>query len=137
MRFHYNKKLRGLQFTNRCLINFNQNGIKNIDLAGGTEELIQCLESIPALNSDKLFKYLSMYDIQFLYQKSGYFFEKYQKDLGIKDELINTCLDKVGNGIRYFEEDARDGNGLLVKKWNLIVPKGFEINSNQEVTEFV
>lgn len=70
-----------------------------------------------------------MYDIQFLYQKSGYLFEKYQKDLGIKDGPINNCLVKVGNGIRYFEEDARDGKGLLMKKWNLIVPKGFEINS--------
>ncbi len=30
---------------------------------------------------------------------------------------------KVGDGIRYFDKEARNGNGILVKKWNLIIPK--------------
>ena len=111
--------------------------IKSIDLAGGTEELFQCMDSVLTLNNDKLFEYLNLYDMQFLYQKAGYIFEKHQKDFGVKDELIRTCLKKVGSSIRYFDEDARAGNGMLVKKWNLIVPASRVKDSSQGVTEFV
>ena len=31
------------------------------------------------------------YDIQFLYQKAGYIFERYKTDFVIKDELIDAC----------------------------------------------
>lgn len=111
--------------------------IKSIELAGGIEELFQCLDSVLMLNNDKLFEYLNLYDIQFLYQKAGYIFEKYQKDFSIKDELIDACLQKVGSSIRYFDEDARDGNGLLIKKWNLIVLKSTVKDTSQGVVEFV
>lgn len=111
--------------------------IKNIDLAGGTEELFQCLDSAMTLNNDRLLEYLNLYDIQFLYQKAGYIFERYKTDFGIKDELIDACQQKVGEGIRYFDEDAREGNGVLIKKWKLIIPKGIDNNFSQGVTEFV
>jgi predicted transcriptional regulator of viral defense system len=111
--------------------------IKNIDLAGGTEELFQCLDSVMILNNERLLEYLELYDIQFLYQKAGYMFERYKTDFSIKDEFIDACQQKVGEGIRYFNEDAREGNGVLVKKWNLIIPKGIDNNLNQGVTEFV
>ena len=111
--------------------------IKNIDLAGGTEELFQCLDSFLTLNNDRLLEYLELYDIQFLYQKAGYIFERYKIDFGIKDELIDACQQKVGEGIRYFDEDARAGNGVLVKKWNLIIPKNIANNFSRGVTEFV
>ena len=75
--------------------------------------------------------------MQFLYQKAGYIFERYKTDFVIKDELTDACQKKVGEGIRYFDEDAREGNGVLVKKWKLIVPKGIDNDSNQVVTEFV
>jgi len=72
-----------------------------------------------------------------LYQKAGYIFEQYKTDFGIRDELIDVCLQKVGEGIRYFDEDARHGNGVLIKRWNLIIPKGIENDFSREVTEFV
>lgn len=111
--------------------------IKNIDLAGGTEELFQCLDSVLTLNNDRIFEYLELYDIQFLYQKAGYIFERYKADFAIRDELINACQQKVGEGIRYFDDDARAGNGVLVKKWNLIIPRGMNNDFNQGATEFV
>lgn len=111
--------------------------IKNIDLAGGTEELFQCLDSVLTLNNDRLFEYLGLYDVQFLYQKAGYIFERYKMDWDIKDELIHAFQQKVGEGIRYFDEDAREGNGIFIKKWNLIIPKSIHNDSKQEVVEFV
>lgn len=102
--------------------------IKNIDLARGTEELFQCLDSVLTLNNDRLFEYLMLYDIQFLYQKAGYIFERYKVDFGIKDELIDACRQKVSECIRYFHEDAREGNGIFVKKWNVIVPRNIHDN---------
>lgn len=111
--------------------------IKNIALAGGTEELFQCLDSVLTLNNDRLFEYIELYDVQFLYQKAGYIFERYKIDCGIKDELINACQQKVGDGIRYFDEDAREGKGVLIKKWNLIIPKKIDNETKQEVVEFV
>lgn len=89
------------------------------------------------LNNDKLFEYLELYDVQFLYQKAGYIFERYKIDFGIKDELIDACQKKVGEGIRYFDEDAKNGNGILVKKWNLIISKEIGNDFNQGVTELV
>jgi hypothetical protein len=80
---------------------------------------------------------LELYDIQFLYQKVGYIFERYKSDFVIKDELIDACQQKVGKGIRYFDEDAREGDGVLIKKWNLIIPRGIDNDFNQGVTEFV
>lgn len=111
--------------------------IKNIDLAGGTEELFQCLDSVLTLNNNRVFEYLGLYDIQFLYQKAGYILERYKMEFDIKDELIDACQQKVGECIRYFDEDAREGNGVLIKKWNLIIPKGLDNKFNQEVAEFV
>lgn len=111
--------------------------IKNIDLAGGIEELFQCLDSVVTLNNDRIHEYLELYDIQFLYQKAGYIFERHKVDFVIRDELINACQQKVGEGIRYFDDDARAGNGVLVKKWNLIIPRGMNNDFNQEVNEFV
>lgn len=111
--------------------------IKNINLVGGMEELFQCLDSVMTLNNDRLLEYLNIYDIQFLYQKAGYIFERYKTDFGIKDELIDACQHKVGDGIRYFDEDAREGKGVLVKKWKLIIPKGIDNDFSQGVTEFV
>lgn len=111
--------------------------IKNIDLAGGTEELFQCLDSVLNLNNDSLLEYLKLYDIQFLYQKAGYIFERYKSVFGISDEMIEACQRKVGEGVRYFDEDARKGNGVLIKKWNLIMPKSIDIDLKMEVTEFV
>jgi predicted transcriptional regulator of viral defense system len=111
--------------------------IQNIKLSGGTEELFQCLDSVLILNNDRLFEYLILYDIKFLYQKAGYIFEKYQKNFNVKDEIIKSCQQQVSNSIRYFDEDAREGNGSLIKKWNLIVPKNIEKDSKQGAVEFV
>jgi predicted transcriptional regulator of viral defense system len=111
--------------------------IKNIGLAGGTEELFQCLDSVLMLNNDRLLEYLKLYNLQFIYQKAGFIFERYKSDFVIKDELIGACQQKVGEGIRYFDEDAHKGNGVLMKKWNLIIPKSIDNDSNQGVSEFV
>ena len=127
-----NSKIRGTNIE-RTFIDC----IKNIDLAGGAEELFQCLDSAMTFNNDKLLEYLNLYDIQFLYQKAGYIFERYKTDFVIKDELIDACQQKVGEGIRYFNEDAREGNGVLIKKWKLIIPKSIDNDFSQGVTEFV
>lgn len=111
--------------------------IKNIDLAGGTEELFQCLDMVNTLNNDRLCEYLEEYNLQFMYQKAGFIFERYKSEYGIKDELLASCLEKVSDSIRYFDNDTKEDKGTYLKKWQLIVPRNIEGYFNQGVNELV
>jgi len=85
--------------------------IKDIDLAGGAEELLQCLELVTSLDNGKFYAYLNEYDTQFLYQKAGFIFERYRESLNITDDLINYCLDKVKDCVRYFDHATKEEKG--------------------------
>ena len=78
-----------------------------------------------------------MYDVQFIYQKAGYIFQKYQKDLSIKDEVIHLCREKVGESIRYLDISARNGNRTLVNEWALVIPRNIDRILGQGADEFV
>jgi predicted transcriptional regulator of viral defense system len=101
--------------------------LKNIPYAGGSHELDQCLAICAMLDHQKLVNYLQKYNNQFLYKKAGYFGERHQKQLGIKEELLDLCRQKCGGSIRYLDDEAKNGFGKLQKRWGLIVPASFSI----------
>ncbi|UNC92061.1 hypothetical protein [Candidatus Contubernalis alkaliaceticus] len=66
---------------------------------------------------------VEMYDKKVLYKKAGYFFERHQESLGIKKNLLSVMEKRTGNMKKYLNEEALNGDGVLVKRWGLIVPK--------------
>lgn len=93
------------------------------DYCGGLHELDEILKICPVFDETKLLTYLEMYDKKVLYKKAGYFFERYQEPLGIKDHLLSVMEKRTGNMKKYLSEEALHGDGVLVKRWGLIVPK--------------
>lgn len=106
--------------------------LKNIEYAGGIHELDECLAICPMLDNQKLQNYLAKHDIQFLYKKAGYFLERYQKQLGIANDLLELCEKKSGRSLRYLGEEADNGSGKLIKRWHLIVPSDLESRGDEK-----
>lgn len=111
---------RGVRVTNieRTVIDC----LKDLDKAGGLEEFLQSLRLITYLDSEKLIKYLELYDIQFLYQKAGYIMEYFKKELKLPDSFIDYCHNKIKKSKRYFDE-KEDKNLIYDSKWRLLVNK--------------
>lgn len=93
------------------------------DYCGGLHELDEILKICPVLDETKLLTYLEMYDKKVLYKKAGYFFERHQETWGIKEHLLSVMEKRTGNMKKYLSEEALNGDGVLVKRWGLIVPK--------------
>lgn len=101
--------------------------IRDFNKIGGFEELLNCLEGIHYLDENKLRRYLDIYDIQGLYQKSGYLLDHYRKEMQISKEFIDYCKGKIGKSRRYLVSETNENN-YYNSEWELMVPEGlFEI----------
>jgi len=96
----------------------------------GQHELDEILKICRVLDETKLAKYLEIYDKRILYKKAGYFMERYQQSLGITNDFLSHIEKKTGNTRSYLDEKAKNGNGILIKRWGLIVPKTLEVKDD-------
>jgi predicted transcriptional regulator of viral defense system len=100
--------------------------LDRLDYCGGVHELDEILKICRVLDEAKLAKYLEIYDKQILYKKAGYFLERYQQSLGITDGFLSQIEKRTGNTKSYLDKEAKSDNGMLIKRWGLIVPKPLE-----------
>jgi len=100
--------------------------LDRLDYCGGVYELDEILKICRVLDEAKLAKYLEIYDKQILYKKAGYFLERYQQSLGITDGFLSQIEKRTGNTKSYLDKEAKSDNGMLIKRWGLIVPKPLE-----------
>ena len=81
-----------------------------------------------SIDETKMIKYLALYDNAFLYQKTGFIFSEYQRELGISDDFIKICKDRSGDSKRYLatgiNEPAYSG------EWKLVYPKNIKRMKN-------
>lgn len=104
--------------------------IRDFNKIGGFEELINCLEGVHYLDETKLKRYLDIYNIQGLYQKTGYLLEHYQKEMQLSNKFVEYCKSKIGRSRRYLISDAKE-NSYYNSEWELMVPVGlFEITEH-------
>ena len=96
--------------------------IKDFRKIGGFEELLNCLESVYYLNEEKLKKYLEGYDIQAIYQKTGFLLEHYMRDMQLSKVFIEYCRNKIGKSTRYLIKGNTEDN-FYNSEWKLIVPE--------------
>ena len=94
--------------------------IKDMNKISGFEEIDECISMLSGLNEEKLKEMLAFYDNQFLYQKTGYFFEKHKDTLKISDDFIEYCCGHIGSSKRYIDKAA---SGIYIPKWQIVVPK--------------
>ena len=100
--------------------------IRHIDLAGGLEELLYALSSIPhgQLKEKELLVCLEAYGNSSLWSRTGYLLSLFQSTNGIGQRFLETCRIK-GNGVK---NKITSGDKALefIPKWNLFVPKGIQ-----------
>lgn len=87
----------------------------------GYEELSNAIEAAHHLNEEKLLDYLKAYNIQSLYQKSGYILEKYQDQFNLSTHFFNTCKAKLKQGVVYLV-DGSEGDSKYNKTWRVMEP---------------
>lgn len=97
--------------------------IKDFEKIGGFEELLNCLSVIHYLNEEKLLVYLDLYNIQVLYQKTGFLLEHYMNEMQLSKGFIEYCIYKTGNSTRYLLKETIYGC-TYNSKWKLMVPEG-------------
>lgn len=102
--------------------------LKDFDKIGGLEELLSCIEMLTFLDSQKLLRYLSLYDLQVLYQKCGYILQHYKESLKLPESFFEICKSKIGKSIRYLSSNIVTDT-VFNKEWKLVVPSDlFDIN---------
>lgn len=107
--------------------------INDMDKIGGIEEIIACILSMKRLREDYLLQYLAMYNNQFLYQKTGYLLSKNQQILGLSDNFLKTCREKIGKSKRYLSSDYK--NGKYNKEWQIVIPDAIYNMKNGETED--
>ena len=105
--------------------------IKDLNLIAGLEEVLSCVMSMANIDEEKMLNYLAQYDNTFLYQKIGFIFSEYQKELGISDAFIKLCKDRIGNSKRYLT------NGINTpgysSEWKLVYPRNIKNIKNGDI----
>ena len=99
--------------------------IDKVELAGGNEELIMCLEFFGKIEGGKILQYLKKYNSSKLYAKVGFFLELFNEHYGVEQSIIEECRRKSKNKKLYFNEETKRMKNKYVKEWNLIVPQLF------------
>lgn len=92
------------------------------DLAGGWEELWRSLEHVVHFDAQKLVDYALLLDNATTIAKVGFFLEQRPAYLAMPDTIINQLLSYIPNQPHHFDRSQRK-DGVLIKKWHLIVPK--------------
>lgn len=110
--------------------------IHDLNKVGGLEELLKCIDAVYYLDEQKLRFYLDIYDIQGLYQKTGYILSRFAVDLKIPNEFFDYCKLKVGKSRRYLVSNNKM-NSFYDREWKLMVPKALMSYGKQGGDELV
>lgn len=95
--------------------------VRRIKYAGGLEELMKSLNTVPTLNWYKFIRQLEKFNEKALYQKSGFILEKLS--LSVPEKVLDKLKNKVGKKTYYLDKKK---NSSFVSRWNLMVPESFE-----------
>lgn len=88
---------------------------------GGWEEIWRSLEAVEFFDLDAVVEYALRLGPALTAARVGFFLEQHRESLIVEDRFLQTLRDHAPSQPRYF--DNRREPGMLVKKWNLIVPR--------------
>lgn len=94
--------------------------VNRIDLSGGLEELVECFAIITYIDESKLLDYLSHFNKQILYQKTGFILGYFQNEMKLSDDFFEFCKSKIGKSTRYLTDTHE--SDTYFKNWRLCAP---------------
>lgn len=97
--------------------------IKDFEKIGGLEELLRCLDMVTFVNEKKVLEYLSAYNNQFLFQKTGFILQNFKSGMKLSEEFFNQCLSKINKSVRYLYDGIQYEDPIFYSRWQLYAPK--------------
>lgn len=85
------------------------------------EELIYSLEIIPKLDEKKIIEYLKDYNIQALYQKTGYLLSLFNDTFQLSELFFESIKKRILKSVTYISDDAKQ-DGVFIKAFQVVVP---------------
>ena len=110
---------------------------KDFEKIAGLEEVLNCLDMITYIDGKKLKKYLELYNLQILYQKTGYILEHYKERTKLPKDFFTFCKKNILQSTRYLFNNMNRTDAIFNKKWQLVVPKDLITITEQEGNELV
>ncbi len=90
-------------------------------LSGGWEEIYRSFEGVGYLNMQKVINYVKILENASTVARVGYFLEENKKILSVKENDLKELEPHIPKQLRYIDKGLE--GGVLVKRWNLIVPE--------------
>ena len=107
--------------------------IDRIDLCGGWEELVNCLQSVTYLREEPLMMILQAYEKIALYKKVGFLLEQLQ--LPVSQTFIDACRKYAKDSVMYLTSDG--SSDTFNAAWRLYAPHNLLTINEQTVHELV
>jgi len=109
-------------------------GFRQPDRAGGLAELVESAAGFSVLELPLLFELLHAYRRKVLWAAVGWFLDMYRETLFVGDEDLARIEQHVPKAPQYLARDQR--GGVLVRRWNLIVPDALVAGREPDESEF-
>jgi len=97
------------------------------DYAGGWEECLKSLSSLPGIDVNEMIDLIDLYDKSILNNKAGYFLDLLRQNSVYYEHISDDelmLIEKRLNGLMYYLSGRKTTQRS--KRWNLYVPSGFE-----------
>jgi len=104
--------------------------LEHPEYCGGFEETYRCLEKMPYLRHDLVLQYLDLRAQKNLFAMVGFFLEQHREDFHVEESLLQS-LERHKPAQPLYWDRSRKG-GILMKRWNLIVPQAVAERSWEE-----
>src|SRR2546422_6119167 len=98
-------------------------GFRKPRMVGGLEELIQSAAGFSSLDLDLLRTVLKAYDQKALWGAVGWFLEQYHRTFRVPEEYLRALERGRPASPHYLPRRQRGKGGLLVSRWNLVLPE--------------
>jgi predicted transcriptional regulator of viral defense system len=102
------------------------------NLSGSWEEIWRSLESIEYFDLDTVREYLSLLDSKTNYAKVGFYLEQHRNELMVDEAYLDKLAERKPRSLHYIDRKKRK-DCILVKRWNLLLPKELLERSWEEV----
>lgn len=97
---------------------------------GGFEEMYRSLEKMPYLQTDLILGYLDLRGQKNLYARVGFFLEQHRDNFHVEESFLEKLANNIPLQPVYWIPDRK--GGVLVKRWNLIVPESVKYKKWEE-----
>jgi predicted transcriptional regulator of viral defense system len=95
-------------------------GFRQPHLAGGVDELVESAAGFTVLDLELLQELLELYATKGLWAAAGWFLERYRNTFYVDDDVLVRFERQRPRSPQYLLRSER--GGMLVRRWNLIVP---------------